>query len=215
MARKPLDLYATPPEVALEVCRLAAAQGIAPAEVIEPSAGPGRFVRAARATWPELAGVVAIDIDPAHEQACLDAGADEFIHSDWPTCAARVDRNRDLIEAPLLILGNPPFSHALAHVQAALELLRDGEYLVFLLRQSFRGSFERVAFWRRNPALWTATVVPRIPFIGDGGDMADCDVFCWRKGFRGRSENLPPMLWGTALAADRAAQDQLQLVGRK
>jgi hypothetical protein len=211
MARAPLDLYATPAEPALEICRLAKAQGIEPATIIEPSSGPGRFVAAALKVWPG-ASVIAADIDGAHRDACLAAGADVFIEGDWQVVAVRLQR--ETLAGPVLILGNPPFSRAQAHVEAALELLREGEHLVFLLRQSFRGSKERVAFWRRSPLLWTSTVVPRIPFTGEGGDMADCDVFCWRKGYRGRAENLPPMLWGTALAEDLATQDQLELVGR-
>lgn len=218
MARRPLDLYATPPEVAIEVCRLASAEGIAPAEILEPSAGPGRFIAAALQVWPGTR-VRAVDVDGAHRDACLAAGAESFTALDWQAYAAAAVERRcrePWIRAPLLILGNPPFMRAQAHVEAALELLQEGEHLVFILRQSFRGAKERVAFWRRSPLLWVSTIVPRIPFIpnGEGGDTSDCEVFCWRKGHTRRAEVLPPMLWGKALEEDRAAQHQVELIGR-
>ncbi len=217
MARKPLDLYATPLAAALAICRLAARYVSPPGEVLEPSAGPGGFVAAARVVWPE-APVTAIDIDGAHAETCRAAGAEGFVESDWQAYAARmVERRRQapfLFLPPLLIIGNPPFSHAQAHVEAALELLRDGEHLVFLLRQSFRGAVERVEFWRRTPLLWISTVVPRVSFVDGGNDMGECEVFCWRKGYREPAEVLPPMLWGRALEGDVAAGNQLEIVGR-
>jgi hypothetical protein len=217
MARKPLDLYATPPAVALAVCRLAARHVSPPAEILEPSAGPGRFVAAARVVWPG-ARVTAIDVDGAHAEACRAAGARSFVESDWQAYAARMVERRRLTPLvflpPLLVVGNPPFSRAQAHVEAALEVLHDGEHLVFLLRQSFRGAVERVDFWRRTPLLWISTVVPRVSFVDGGNDMGECEVFCWRKGYRGPAHVLPPMLWGALLEGDLAARNQLELVGR-
>lgn len=207
MSRKPLDLYATPPEVARAiVSRLA--QTIAPAQILEPSAGPGRFVTAALAQWPD-APVLAVDVDGAHEQACMEAGAVEFVHDDWPAFAARADRTRDLYRSPLLVLGNPPFSHAQRHVQSALSLLRDGEHLAFVLRLSFLGANERIGFWERTPLLSLALILPRPSYVDDGNDSTESALFVWRKGFTGRATLEPPILHGSVLAERTAAQGQL------
>jgi SAM-dependent methyltransferase len=215
MARKPLDLYATPSDVADAICARLVELYRRPGEVLEPSAGPGRFVAAARRAWPGVP-VTAVDIDGAHRDACVAAGALPFIESDWQAYAARVaadGRDRSL-RRPLLILGNPPYVRAQAHVEAALDLLRPGERMVFLLRHSFHGAEERVDFFERNPEAWSAVVLPRVSYVGDGGDMSDACVFCWEKGYRGPSIRALPILWGAAAAKRAVAAQQVELIGR-
>lgn len=46
--RVPRDAYQTPPELALAICQRLALAGMRPGEIVEPSAGSGAFVRAAR-----------------------------------------------------------------------------------------------------------------------------------------------------------------------
>jgi hypothetical protein len=219
MARQPLDLYATPPDVASAVVKRVHEEHGRPGCIIEPSAGPGRFVVAARARWRGIT-VDAVDIDGAHREACIAAGAASFRTDDWRAAAARFAaarvRSPELfLPAPLLILGNPPYNQAQAHVEASLEMLRPGERLVFLLRHSFHGAEERIEFFERNPEEWSAIVLPRVPYLDDGGgDSADACVFCWQKGYRGPSRRAHPILWGSALAKREAARAQLDLIGR-
>src|SRR5690348_187756 len=74
------DAYMTPPPLARGVCKQLA-EYLEPERIIEPSAGQGNFVRAAREVWPN-ARIIAVDIHKAYEKACLAAGADEFICAD-------------------------------------------------------------------------------------------------------------------------------------
>ncbi len=208
--RRALDLYATRPEVAQAICERLQAEVRVPDVIVEPSAGPGRFVAAALAVWPG-AHVIAVDVDGAHRATCLAAGAAEFHECDWPTW---VERNRragvNCGHGRLLILGNPPFSHAVQHITAALELLLPGEHLVFLLRQSIRAAKERIGFWARSPLEEAALVLPRPSFIG-GNDSGEYEVLRWTKGHQGRATIAPPILWGSAKAEAEVARDQLGL----
>lgn len=215
-SRRPLDLYATPLEVATEIVARVDQEHGRPGSVLEPSAGPGAFIRAAIARWPGIR-VDAVDIDGAHRSSCRDAGAVQFTEGDWRAVAVRFAEERALggdLLAPLLILGNPPYNQAQAHIEAGLGLLRPGERLVFLLRHSFHGAEERVEFFERYPEEWSAVVLPRISYVGDGGDMSDACVFCFQKGFQGPSRRAKPILWGSALANRIAARAQLGLFGR-
>ncbi len=208
--RRALDLYATRPEVAQAICERLQAEVRVPDVIVEPSAGPGRFVAAALAVWPD-AHVIAVDVDGAHRATCLAAGAAEFHECDWPTW---VERNRragvNCGHGRLLILGNPPFSHATAHVDAALRLLREHEHLVFLLRLALLGAEKRVAWWERSPLEEVPLIIPRPSFIG-GNDNAEYGVYRWTKGYRGRPTIAPPILWGAAKAEAEAARHQLGL----
>jgi hypothetical protein len=215
--RRALDLYATRPEVAKEIVERLSAEIRIPDIIIEPSAGPGRFVAAALAVWPR-ARVIAVDVDGAHRAACLAAGAAEFHECDWPTW---VERNRRAGVnggiGRLLILGNPPFSHATAHVDAALRLLREGEHLVFLLRLALLGAASRVAWWERSPLEEVPLIIPRPGFPkadgSNGSDNAEYGVYRWTKGYRGRPTIALPVLWGAAKAEAEAARNQLPLAG--
>lgn len=215
--RKALDLYGTPADVALACCRRIGADiGYQPGEIIEPSAGPAAFVRAARATWPHVA-VNAVDIDGAHGETCLAVGAASFIESDWPTQAAQwneVRRRapRESFLAPLLIVGNPPFSAAEAHIAAAIELLRHGELLAFILRMSFLGAQDRIDFFQKYPPLSVAVILPRPPYDGEGGDNADSCLFIWQKGRRGLPVIEDPILWGRLAGEREAKRKQMELM---
>jgi hypothetical protein len=208
--RRALDLYATRPEVAKEIVERLAAEIRVPDIIIEPSAGPGRFVAAALAVWPR-ALVIAVDVDGAHRAACLAAGAAEFHECDWPTWVERHGRPG----GRLLVLGNPPFSHATAHVDAALRLLEEHEHLVFLLRLALLGAEKRVEWWASSPLEEVPLIIPRPGFPkadgSNGSDNAEYGVYRWTKGYRGRPTIAPPILWGAAKTEAEAARQQLPL----
>lgn len=51
--RVPFDAYQTPVALALTICNWLKQFGVDPAHILEPSAGHGSFVKAARAVWPK------------------------------------------------------------------------------------------------------------------------------------------------------------------
>ncbi len=202
--RLPLDAYQTPAPLALAICADLLRRGEDPEEIIEPSAGEGSFVAAARATWPN-AHITAVELDGSKKQVCLAAGAQVFIRQCWVETAIGLANYQSPEGKPRLVVGNPPFREAERHIVVALDLLRDGDHLAFLLRLNFLGSLDRVRFWRRNPPTWVKPIAPRPSFTGGGTDGTEYAVFCWRKGFRGRTQLLAPLVWKPVRARRHAA----------
>lgn len=196
--RVPLDAYMTPPELALAIC-CELKRKVDALEVIEPSAGAGAFVRAARSVW-DMAHVTAVEVDPRHRAALVASGAHHVAIEDWVRWSrdianAQSDEGNDRI-----IIGNPPYRQAQEHVEAGLDLLRDGDRLAFLLRLNFLGSKDRVRFWRRPGLESVQTVAPRPSFglnkLGKpGSDGTEYAVFVWRKGHRAPPRILRPLTW--------------------
>jgi hypothetical protein len=200
--RVPMDAYLTPGPLALEICERQRRCCVDPVEIMEPSAGAGAFVRAARAVWPE-AHVTAVDIDPARREQLLDAGAHVVLIQDWALLARRL-ANEQAEDGPRrLILGNPTYLKAQPHIEAGFEWLRKGDRLAFLLRINFLGSTERVSFWRRPGLQTIAPIAPR-PSFGlnkhgkKGTDGTEYAVFTWVKGYRGTPRLQRPIVWKPA-----------------
>lgn len=174
--REQLDFYATPEPLADAICqRVFTAEGDADA-IIEPSAGEGAFVRAAARAWP-LAEITAVDLDGQHVEALFRAGANPVIEADWVKWAGTMnwaDHPRRTI-----VIGNPPFREAEAHIRAALEAMSANDVLALLLRINFLGSKVRLDFWEKYPAAWMAPIVPRPSFTRGGTDGTEYAVFCW------------------------------------
>lgn len=196
--RQPHENYPTPPEVALAITqRVAQFVGEVPF-VVEPSAGSGAFIRAARTVFPK-AVITAVDIRPT-AGLCLAAGADGFYCDDWLNYL-RIEGG---LSPGTLVIGNPPFrceGHGAAgdlatmHVLATLDSLAAGSWLAFLLPLSYFGGQHRaLRVWaRRDLRAWFQ--LPRRPsFIGGGTANAEYAVFIWQAGFKGNAENLEP-LW--------------------
>jgi hypothetical protein len=198
-----MDAYMTPDELALAICAGLRRRGVDPEEIIEPSAGAGAFVRAARATWPD-AHITAVEIDRTKTPVL--AIADVVMVEDWVGLARLLANGQSEEGKSRLVVGNPPFRQAQEHIEASLDLLREGDRLAFLLRLNFLGARERVSFWRRRLGLETVqTVAPR-PSFGlnkhgkPGSDGTEYAVFTWRKGYRGAPRVLAPLVWAPARA---------------
>ncbi len=162
------------------------------------SAGAGAFVRAARTVW-SAAEIVAIEpsdrVTPAPQ-------ADAWAAGTWE------DFKHDLSDAGrVLVIGNPPYNlpgdgrgenptTAERHVLLALDRMRDGGVLVFLLRLSFLSGGSRIRrLHAKYPlaALWPVT--PRPTFTLDGKtDGSEYGVFIWRKSYSGQCD-LRPLVW--------------------
>ena len=197
--RLPLDAYATPAELALAICRrVRGVSGRLPAitTILEPSAGQGPFVRAAREVWPE-AHITAVDLDERTKPLLAAAGANLVLVEDWPQLARKLanEQTEDAVDTRLVI-GNPPYREAEEHIAAALDWLRAGDQLVFLLRLNFLGSRHRMELLKASPLVWVAPVIPRPSFTPDGGtDATEYGVYAWRKGRNGGRRLAPPIVW--------------------
>jgi hypothetical protein len=189
--REPLDFYATPDALALAICQYVGGWN-SWASVIEPSAGHGPFVRAARSVWPNC-NIIAVDIDPEKESALLAAGADVVVVRDWRHYVrAATHRERKLV------LGNPPYRDAEIHIREALGWMEVGDELVFLLRLNLLGSRSRVALWGSTPLAEVVPIVPRPSFTGGGSDATEYALFRWIKGHTAPARLSLPLVWVAA-----------------
>lgn len=180
------DNYPTDPRLCRAiVSRLAQVMG-EPAVVVEPSAGEGPFVMAARAQWPD-ADIIAIELRDC-TKALYAAGADEVIHGRWEDDFPQLD-------AKSLILGNPPYGLGPDHVELALNRLAgaDEGWLCFLMRQSFLSSQKRYERFYSPTGLggvrYVWHIAERPSFTGDGQtDNAEYVAIVWQARYRGPYE---------------------------
>lgn len=180
MARRANDAYYTPAPVAAR-CVAAAVEhclemqfGDRP-KVLEPSAGQGAFCLEVLAAKP-LANLFALDIDPA--AAAVQPGqlwwhrVGDFLAWEPPW-------------RPDLVIGNPPYAGAEAHVRKALDIGRTGTTVGFLLRIGFLASSRRRRLFREFPPEAVYVVTPRPSFTGGGSDRYDYAFIVWKVGFQG------------------------------
>lgn len=196
-----LDVCPTPIELAYEICRQL--QNLEqettlgePFRILEPSAGDGPFVKAARAVWPD-AEITAVEIRPEMMAPLGAAGADQVVIGsiDHPSVIEAMH-----VSDADLIPGNPPFGQAEEHIRELLANMKDGAHLAFLLRVGFYESFERLPFWREHPEKFFAPIVPRPGFKLNGQGKMGTDsqaymVCIWQKGWTGPSMRLPHLVW--------------------
>lgn len=194
--RRPLDAYFTPTELASAVVARVAASIHAPGRILEPSSGGGAFVAACRDAWPS-ADILAADVDASRKDIALGCGADRFRCADFlhvqPHPGAFV---------PDLIIGNPPYFDAEAHVRKALEIVAPGGPVVMLLRLSMVASKGRLVCGGIARAgaegcglHAVLPVFPRPSFTGGGSDNSEYAVCVWKKGYRGQIEYALPLEW--------------------
>lgn len=186
------DAYLTPEECSLAICKTLfdTLKLTKPPNIIEPSAGTGSFVAAARAVWP-ASTIVAVDLFNGHAQALHRAGATSYVIGDW------LLQRRESIITPDLIVGNPPYSDAERHTQHGLNLLPNGGHLAFLLPVSFQCGQDRCArLWSQKNLLYTIPLAQRPGFTANGKtDMTEYALYVFRKGWRGHATVLDPLWW--------------------
>lgn len=195
----PYDNYPTKPSLAKAlVARVLKRMGDISTthSLIEPSAGNGVFVKEMRAVWP-TAPIVAVEVRP-NEQEILAAGANQVITSDW---TAWIKYAKDFYAnqgKPVVIIGNPPFSLAQEHIEAAFENLPTDSTISFLLRFSFLGTKKRVPFWAGNGGKFLEIlepIVPRPSFVKGSQDNSEYALFNWKKGFNQPTVLGDAILW--------------------
>lgn len=162
------DAYYTPDDVAARLVRVLVEHHLPPSpRVCEPSVGGGAFARALRAACGPHTHLTGVDIRPDAEglRLCDVAVAGDYLALDLPRVAWTI--------------GNPPFTHAEAHVRHALS--RSSRGVAFLLRLAFLESEKRAAFWAEHPASAVYVLSKRPSFVGGGTDSCAYALFVWDK----------------------------------
>jgi hypothetical protein len=170
--RRELDTYYTPDEVAGALVGLLPPAGPGTL-VLEPHVGGGAFARAARTAW-RGSTVLGIDLSPsAPGFGDVDAHAiGDFLEPATVSALARHGR-------PEVIIGNPPFSEAQAHIKRALGVATSDGWVGFLLRLALLESSKRLTFWRRHPPRRVWALAERPSFTGGGTDVKTAYGFFW------------------------------------
>lgn len=196
------DAYITPPGHALAICQWLDGIIPAPKRIIEPSAGVGSFVLAARKVWPK-AHIIAVDVRGECRAMCLKHGANEFVNESWEDYADYIGgRGVDLI------LGNPPYLYAEQHIRLAHRETLDGAWISFLLRQSFYcGQKRALSFWPKHPLFALGPIADRPSFTPDGKtDGAEYAQFLWNKGYEG-APRISRHIW----SPEKQAENQIKI----
>lgn len=187
--RIPFDAYQTDPKLCSFLVQQLLAQGFAEilpeglpsVHALEPSAGDGNFVRAMRAGLGSAWCIEAVDIH-ADADRLSTAGADVVTKADFLDYSKKVRCCYDLV------VGNPPYKGAEEHVRAALDVLRPGGVLAFLLRLAFVESKQRYPLMRGWPPAKIYALAERPSFTGGKTDSAAYGFFVWRRGCDRRTE---------------------------
>lgn len=168
--RDPLDRYYTPDELAAELLRYIPITPGADLRVLEPSVGGGAWVRAIERddAW-DSAEVHVCDIDPQAPGLIHPRAVEAYGCGFLALCQ---DSRYDVI------LGNPPYRDAEAHVRWALDLAPQG-VVAFLLRLSFLASMRRAKLWREHRLSRLVVLSSRPSFTGKGTDSSDYALFVW------------------------------------
>jgi len=84
---------------------------------------------------------------------------------------------------PDVIITNPPFKDALNIIKKALDDVKDGGWVIMLLRLNFFGSKQRKTFWDEFMPKYAFVHHKRIGFTENGGtDSIEYIHCCWQKG---------------------------------
>lgn len=90
----------------------------------------------------------------------------------------------ELSSEPDVIITNPPFNMALPIIQKALDDVRDGGYVIMLLRLNFFGSKVRFPFFQKYMPKYTYVHHQRMGFTDSGGtDSVEYMHTVWQKGY--------------------------------
>lgn len=174
--RNEADAYLTPPAHAF-TC--AALLDLRPGmRVLEPSAGEGAFVRAIH----DAHGLVPYAVDRRPEACTELLGCIPGVE-----VPVRNMRFEDVLDPDHYdaVVGNPPYIHAIEHVQHGLYVARPDGLVAYLLRINFLATQGRYPFFRRLPPWRIYVLAERPDFTGGGGDATEYAFIAWRKGWTG------------------------------
>lgn len=88
------------------------------------------------------------------------------------------------------IISNPPYKLAQASVEKALDLMKDGDKLIFLLRVQFLEGKSRKKLFEKHPPKFVLVNSERVNCWKDGVDDGSSSAICycqyvWEKGYKG------------------------------
>jgi hypothetical protein len=181
--RKEADYYPTPDPLALACCKRLFSLVPDPNYIIEPSAGGGAFVRAARATWVNK-NIVAIEVRHEEEDQLHRSGADNVF----------VGTTEFAIKNPAfggvpLVVGNPPYSLAQVHIMLLLDYLLPGSHIAFLLKLGFLGTKTRAdLLWKQGQCKYLIPILGRPSFVKgekSSSDVNEYGLIVWEVGYEG------------------------------
>jgi len=131
--------------------------------------------------------------DEKHEMSYAKVIKDEFDPEVVDTIDIREDSLAEIKEDYRLwdkgkneydvIITNPPFNIAESIINKALQDVKDGGYVVMLLRLNFFGSNARFPFWQKQLPTWAYVHHRRMSFTDDGKtDSIEYMHAVWQKG---------------------------------
>lgn len=177
--RREFDHYPTDPITTAAGVRLARlfVEDVAP-WILDPGAGRGVWGTACRRMWHD-AYITGVDIRELPQPDAYNA----WIQGDFLT-AGGTRGGSDLV------IGNPPYIHAEEFCRKALDFLRPGGILLYLLRLTFLESKRRLRFFREDLPRHVAVLSRRPSFMEDGSRKTSPDAYAfyvWQKGYRGET----------------------------
>lgn len=114
-------------------------------------------------------GYINIDTVDIREDSLADVKADYLKYN----CSEKYD----------VVITNPPFMYAKEIIEKALCDVKDGGYVIMLLRISFLESGKRFDFWRNNMPSYIYLHHRRMSFTNDGKTDSDAYAhYVWIKG---------------------------------
>lgn len=168
---------------------------------LEPHVGGGAFARALGRRHTYVVGLDIAEGSAFHD--CSGAGYLGDFLTDTPWSPD---------EAPVWIVGNPPYRNAEAHIRRALAVT--GRHVAFLLRLAILETAGRAALWRDHPPRKVWVLQERPSFTGGGTDSAAYAFVWWDQEYRGE----PALGWvswrnpattDTTPGAEKVAQDDI------
>lgn len=176
--RAKLDQYPTPVFNGTQILQAMHEDGLGLDEkhslVLDPASGRGNLLMAAKNVYPNVL-VRGMEIDDVLAEDARIAGLDV-------TCQdALKSKGWDQPPWKTVVFMNPPYSHAMEFVEAAV---CGGFPTIALLRLSFLGSQSRAKFHNAYPSR-VYVVKKRIKFVGNATDNTDSAWFVWNMGKQG------------------------------
>ena len=144
--------------------------------ILDPGAGPGVWGTVARQIWPEsmIHGIDIQEQEKPHHYDRYDVGR---FPGDWPFSGYD------------LVVGNPPYNQANVFVEESMKRLRNGGFLMFLMRLQYcTGTRRRDGLYDRFPLFLYAVYSRRISWRADGKRKTpprDHALFIWQKSYSG------------------------------
>jgi hypothetical protein len=144
--------------------------------ILDPGAGPGIWGTVARRIWPE-AVIHGIELEEQPAPPAYDRYTIGRFPGDHRT------------QGYDMVVGNPPYNQAETFVREGMKRLRDGGWLMFLLRLQFcTGSKRRDGLYDDYPLYLYGVYSRRISWRADGARKTpprDHGLFIWNKGYSG------------------------------